>query len=158
MTIAGIQHGARPTNCRRSLLAVLWLHMGCRELASGDEGYPLDAAGLRAVLEAERAKTAELESQLKEARGRTALLQALLDSAIQPAAADYADPARRISQFAAKRTALASCPLTPIVNQSLPRGSYVNSCNNCYRFGDSLRCSCFTQSQASHLAPRCSYA
>lgn len=157
--IAGIERGARTTNCRRSLLAVLWLHVGCCGLASGDEGYPSDAASLRAILEAERAKTAQLESQLKAAQGRTALLQALLDSAIQPdAAADYADPARRLSPFATQRTALASCPLTPIVNQSLPKGSYMNSCNNCYRFGDSLRCSCFTQSQASHPRAPCPYA
>lgn len=149
------QRAKRATKCRTPLLAVLCLHAGCCEWASGDQGCRSDVAGLRADLEAERAKTAQLEAQLMEARDRSALLQAQIDATTRPAAgADYAEPTRRVSNSSAPRTGLAPCPVTPIVNESLPRGSYMNSCRGCYRFGDSLRCSCFTRSQASHRYPQ----
>jgi hypothetical protein len=154
--MVGRQHGAsrRLNSCRRSLLAVLWLlHAGCCGRVTGGEGCESEVANLRADLAAERAKIAQLEAQLKEARDRSALLQAQVDTTIRPAGAtDYAEPARR-SNSSASRTGLASCPVAPIANESLPRGSYMNSCRECYRFGDSLRCSCFTRSQASHRCP-----
>ena len=140
----------RATSCRSSLFAVLLLCAGCCGWASNDQGCRSEVADLRADLELERAKIAQLEAQLKEARDQSALLQAQVDAATRPAAAaDLAEPARRVSNSSTPRGGLASCPVTPIVNESLPRGSYMSSCQECYRFGDSLRCSCFTRSQAS---------
>lgn len=140
----------RTANCRRSLLAFLWLHAGCCGRVSGGEVRPSDVAGLQAELAAERVKTAQLQKQLEAERVRSDVLQAQLDSMVQAVkAADNAEPAHRLSPSVMQHSGLKSCPLTPVVNQSLPRGSYLHSCNECYRFGDSLRCSCFTKSQVS---------
>jgi hypothetical protein len=139
--------------CRWALLAALWLQAGSCGGASGEQQSGASTVvDLRAELAAARAKNDQLEAQLEAERERSSRLEAQLASAVRRHE-DDAPRARRVHAGAtATQNGLASCPLMPIVNESLPRGSYKNSCNSCFRFGDSLRCSCFTRSQASRAS------
>ena len=115
-------------------IAVAWLCLAsCGSHAD-------EVADLRAQLQAERARVKYLEKRLSEAEGK-------LEGNALPAA-------RRIP------AGLGTCPThsPPNGSEALPAGSFNKSCSSCFRFGDSLRCSCFRKDDvdptAGLLVPR----
>ena len=122
--------------------------------AAADGAAAATQQQLRAELAAARAANAALEAELAAARAQLAEAEAAADA---PRAQALARGARGGGTGAGGRR-LAACPLPAAANESLPRGTFGKSCSGCYRFGDSLRCSCFTRSQidpeAGLLLPR----
>jgi hypothetical protein len=111
---------------------------------------------LQRLLDAERARSGRLERELLLRAGRCPP---------PPPPHRWRAPADAVPWRARGRRhntsslrLLSTCPVPPNQTMALPGGSFPKSCTQCFRFGDSLRCRCFRESDvdpsAGLLLPR----
>eukprot|EP01051_Picozoa_sp_SAG22_P009138 SAG22_NODE_741_length_7507_cov_2.893224_2_plen_329_part_00 len=114
----------------------------------GDDDGAVPASSSSTTTSSLLEEVAQLRRQLAAAHRRNGELERALQ---QP-------PPHKPQPQPQPQQQLVQCPVPPNVTEVLPAGSYRETCGPCYRFGDSLRCSCYTDSDvdpsAGLLLPR----